>query len=488
MLQDGTPFSTFSPADAPTTGTRRPSSVAERLAEQLACDIASGRLNPGRKLPSLRQMVAERKVSFHAAVLAYERLEARGLITVDPRRGYFVATSEPPLPACVQAAAITPCDPHGIKAFWQLFHGNDQCLKLGCGWLPAAWRDTQALARVVRRTANFAHSSLVDYGDPAGYLPLRQKLAEHLQPQLGLTLEADHVLTTLGATQGLDLLIRHFIEPGDRVMVDDPCNSNLVQLLLLRGARILGIARRHDGPDIGAVQQHLEEGRVKAFFINSRLHNPTGTSLSDHSAFRLLQLANEHNLLLVEDDVYGDFCSETQSRLVALDRLQRVIYISSFSKTLSANLRVGYIVAPPAVIQLLADLKLVISVSVPGFCERFICAMLADGSYERHLKRVRRRLQGAQVQAAQQLGEWGWELFHTPREGMFLWVRHPQLPCLDEFLAAALRSNILLAPSTLFSAQGEPGPWLRINVAHFDAEVARPLFHWAKRPSRVKKT
>jgi DNA-binding transcriptional MocR family regulator len=466
---------------------RRPSLAAAQLVARLTQDIAEGRLVGGEKIPSIRQMAAQLRISFHTVVSAYERLEVQGLIRVEPGLGYFVAAAGAPLPACAKPVTKGPPDPHGIKAFWQLFHGNDRCLKLGCGWLPADWRDTQALARVVRRTANFAHSSLVDYGDPAGYLPLRQKLVAHLQPRLGVALAPDHLLTTLGATQALDLIIRHHIQPGDRVLVDDPCNNNLVQLLKLRGAIILGIPRGHDGPDLPAVAARLGEGRVKAFFLNSRLHNPTGTSLSDHGAFRLLQLANEHDLLLVEDDVYGDFCSADQSRLVALDGLHKVIYIGSFSKTLSANLRVGYIVAPPAVIQPLADLKLLTCVAVPGFCERFLSAMLADGSYERHLRGVRRQLQSAQAMAQKHLQSWGWELFHAPTEGMFLWIRHPQLPCLEAFIEAGFQQGILLAPATLFSARGETGPWLRINVAHFHADLARPLFHGLETTSPIVK-
>lgn len=460
---------------------RPPAQAAEHLATCLQDDIAMGRLMAGQKLPSIREMVAFRQISFYAVVSAYEQLEAQGSIRVVPGLGYFVATPVAPLAACAERPPGAPLDPHGIKAFWQLFHADDQCLKLGCGWLPPAWRDTQALARVVRRTANFAHSSLVDYGDPAGYLPLRQKLVAHLQPRLSISLNADHVLTTLGATQALDLIIRQRIMPGDRVMVDDPCNSNLVQLLRLRGAQIVGIARCHDGPDLDSLERHLQAGVAKAFFLNSRLHNPTGTSLSDHSAFRLLQLADAHDLLLIEDDVYGDFCSEATNRLVALDGLRHVIYIGSFSKTLSANLRVGYIVAPPAVIRPLADLKLMTSVAVPGFCERFLGAMLADGSYERHVQRVRRQLQTAQALAQQHLQAWGWELFHAPGEGMFLWIRHPRLPCLKAFIEQGFTQNILLAPAALFSAGAEEGPWLRINVAHFNAEVAKPLFDCSAR-------
>lgn len=479
MLHNGRSTSPRGALVAPHPEQRRPALDAERLVLELTQTIADGVLKPGQRIPSIRQMSARRNISFHSVVSAYERLESQGVIAVQPGLGYFVAVRPVVPAACMPAQPGETPDPHGIKAVWQLFRGDEQCLKLGCGWLPARWRDTHALARVVRRTANFARSSLVEYGDPAGYLPLRQKLVVHLEPRLGVGLTTEHVLTTLGATQALDLIIRQYIAPGDPVMVDDPCNGGLVQLLRLRGACILGIPRQQDGPDMEAVARHLQSGKVRAFFLNSRLHNPTGTTLADHKAFRLLQLANIHDLLLVEDDVYGDFCSEAQSRLVALDRLHRVIYVGSFSKTLSANLRVGYIVAPPAILQTLADLKLMTSVAVPGFCERFLGVMLEDGTYERHLQAVRRQLQTSQAQAQQHLRAWGWELFHAPAEGMFLWIRHPQLKCTRAFIEAAFERNVLLAPSSLFSASGAPGPWLRINVAHFDAQAARPLFHWA---------
>jgi DNA-binding transcriptional MocR family regulator len=85
-------------------------------------------------------MAANQRISFHAVVSAYERLEAQGTIRVEAGLGYYVATAGVPLPACAKPVTEGPLDPHGIKAFWQLFHGNEQCLKLGCGWLPAAWR------------------------------------------------------------------------------------------------------------------------------------------------------------------------------------------------------------------------------------------------------------------------------------------------------------------------------------------------------------
>lgn len=447
-------------------------SPAERAFVQISEALATGTFEPGQQLPSIRQWAARPGLSFHGVVRAYERLEALGRVVANPGRGYFAAAggAQAPVPAPTPRAS-TEMDP-----FWALFHASSDSMKLGCGWLPPDWTDTRSLARVIRRTATFARSSLVEYGDPAGYPPMREALACHLRGRHCLPITASNILTTLGATQALDLLIRLLVEPGDRVLVDDPCNSNLVRLLRLRGARVIGITRLGDGSDLDAVQAHLQTGPVRAFFINARLHNPTGTSLAPRQACALLKLSGAHGMTIVEDDVYGDFCSRPAHHLASLSGLANVVYVGSFSKTLSANLRVGYVAAAPALISRLADLKLLTSVAVPGFCERFIGAILADGSYERHVRQARRRLQTAQAATQRALVQWGWELYHAPREGMFVWARHPRLACTRALIEGALVRHVLLAPGRLFSAGGEDNPWLRINVAHFDPQRARAVF------------
>lgn len=448
--------------------------LIEQVFRCISDAIRDGTLKPGQQLPSIRRLASQERLTFHIVVGAYERLQSYGLISAQPGRGYFVCAM-PKLPSVQPQPAAPVPETSRLAAFWNMFHGDDRCMKVGCGWLPPAWRDTKELARHVRRTANFGHSSLVEYGDPGGYLPLRQHLVRHLGKRLQVALSPSQLLTTLGATQALDLLIRHIVQPGDRVLVDDPCNSTLVQLIKMRGAQVVGIPRRQDGPDLQAFEAAVSQSRIRAFFINTQLHNPTGTSLSPQCAFRLLQLAHAHDVVLVEDDVYGDFCHEG-SRLVSLDGLRKVIYIGSFSKTLSANLRVGYLLAPAPLVAELADLKLLTSVSVPIFFERFLSAMLADGTYARHLDAVRRRLQSAQADVQESFQRWGWEMFHRPAEGMFLWVRHPAIENQAPFIERAFAQDILLAPGALFSASGSDSPWFRINVGHLDPAKAEGLF------------
>lgn len=220
----------------------------------------------------------------------------------------------------------------------------------------------------------------------------------------------------------------------------------------------------------------LKTQRIKAFFVNSLFHSPTGSSLSAFNAFRILQLANEHDILLVEDDVYGDFATDAHGRLVALDDLQKVVYVSSFSKTLSANLRVGYVVAPASVISTLADLKLLTSVTVPAFCERFLNAIQDEGMYQRHLRTLQQRLKTHQAIAQEAFQRWGWEIYHRASGGMFLQVRHRDVIDTDALIERGRTEHILLLPGKLFTADGRASSWLRINVSHLDVEKATGLF------------
>ncbi|KAB0644178.1 PLP-dependent aminotransferase family protein [Burkholderia latens] len=455
---------------------RRSGTAVEQLAGALTDAIKSGVLTPGQRLPSIRTLVADHGVSYHTAVSAYGRLASTGLISASQGRGFFVEAHRAMHRHHDLTCGGSEQDSQQLSAFRQLFHGDASTMKLGSGWLPPSWRDTDALARVIRRTASFARSTLVEYGDPMGHMPLREHLVQHLHFALGVVLHPSQILTTLGATQALDLVIRQLIEPGDVVLIDDPCNSSLVKLLALARSDVIGIPRESDGPNLGVLEEVLKTRKVKAFFVNSVYHNPTGSTLSPQNAFQVLQLAYQYDVVVVEDDVYGDFDGSNNGRLVTMDGLRKVVYVGSFSKTLSANLRVGYVVAPASLTSKLAAMKLLTSVAVPSFCERFISATFADGSYHGHLRVLRQKLRASQAVAQAAFHAWGWSVHHAPAGGMFLWVRHPAITDMDAFLARANQMGILLLPGALFTADGRSSPWLRINVSHLEVDRAAPLF------------
>lgn len=401
-------------------------------------------------------------VRAHVVASAYAQLAAEGLLEAQQGRGHFMAHS----PAGNGMAVLAGTSAFSPNPLFQLLQAGPDACKLGCGWLPLAWRDTDTLARAVRRTARLSQRALVEYGDIQGHLPLRRQLATHLRRSTRLAVSPEQLLSTLGATQALDLVTRLLVEPGEVVLVDDPCSANLVQLIRLQGGVPLGVPRRADGPDLQALDALLASHRVGAFFCNSNWHNPIGAGISPPVACQVVKRAQTHDFVLVEDDVYGDFHPGVRPTFAELDDLVHVIYIGSFSKSLSSSLRIGYLVASSERLARLAELKLLTSVAVPGFCERFVHTILADGSYQAHVGQIQRRLMRQQALAQRALREQGWQFEVAPAGGMFLWVSHPDMPDLSGFIGRLAAQGVLLMPGDAFAVSGPCPGFTRINVAH----------------------
>ena len=440
----------------------RPHSLHHQLKQRLE----AGEWLPGQRMPSIRKLTAAVGCSYHDAVSSYARLVSEGVLTAVPGRGYFVA-SHPRQTGAVEAPSGMSGDP-----LFKLLQGGRHYTKLGSGWLPPAWRDTELLAKAIRRTARLEQSSLAEYGDIQGYLPMRTQLCVHLKRLTRVDARPSQLLTTLGATQALDLVARLLIKPGDHVFVDEPGNGNLIKLIQLAGGHVVGVRRTQDGPSVEDMKEHLARHKVKAFFCNSTFHNPTGGNISPHNAFSVLRLAVEHDFFVVEDDVYGDFCPGVRQTFAELDNLERVIYIGSFSKCLSASLRVGYIACSAELMEPLTRLKLLTCVAVPAFCERFVNTILSDGTYARHMQDLQQRLIRQQAQAQQLLRARGWQFDITPQGGMFLWVYHPELADLQPFMRHLEQQQVLLMPGSAFAVSRDFQRHARINCTHFSDAVA----------------
>lgn len=438
--------------------------------ERLKDAILQGEWAVGQQLPSIRKMMATENLSHHTVVSAYTRLVGEGMLEALQGRGYFVALwsglgEHAPLSASAQ---IT--DP-----LLKILQAKPEHCKLGCGWLPLPWRDTDALAKAIRKTARSGRSGLVEYGDIQGYFPLRKQLSMLLRQSTLMEVSPQQILTTLGATEALDLVSRTVIRPGDHVLVDEPCSSNLIKLISLCGGVPVGVPRLADGPDVAALDRILQTHKVRAFFCNSTFHNPTGAGLSTKTAFAVMKRAAEHDFLIVEDDVYGDFFPGVRQTFAGFGDFDRLVYIGSFSKSLSASLRIGYLVCGPQLLEPLMQLKLLTSVAVPGFCERFVNTILADGTYAKHTQAIQRQLMTHQHRAQKALTNYGWTFDVRASGGMFLWIGHPELPDLTDFIQRLESKGVLLMPGSAFAVSQDFRHRTRLNVAHLTPDVVGRL-------------
>ena len=213
------------------------------------------------------------------------------------------------------------------------------------------------------------------------------------------------------------------------------------------------------------------------------MQNPTGTDMSAHVAFKVLQAAERHNFMVVEDDIFCDLQVKTTPRLATLDQLKRVIYARSFSKTLSGSLRVGFLACAQDIANELADIKMLTSITTSQFTERLVYLMLVDGHYRKYLSRLHERLGEARVNVMRAFERIGLELFVEPADGMFVWARFPHIDDSLTLAEASQRDGIMLAPGAVFRPHLERSPWMRFNVtACDDTRVQR----WLQRQTASK--
>lgn len=430
--------------------------------------IAARSLTPGARLPSIRSFALAMKVSKSTVVEAYERLQAEGVIRSRPGSGFFVAAPLAPL----TLAEIGPRVDRAVDPLWmsrQALEPGEGVLRPGCGWLPPHWMPEEGLRRALRGIARGAAATLVDYGAPLGLLPLRQLLARRVA-QHGIEASPAQILLTESGTQAIDLLCRFLLKPGDAVLVDDPCYFNFQALLRAHQARIFGVPYTPSGPDIGRFAEALAEHKPRLYITNSALHNPTGAMLSPLVGHRLLKLAEQAGLTIIEDDIFADFEETPAPRLAAFDGLERVVHIGSFSKTLSAAVRCGFIVAPRDWVEALTDLKIATCFGAAGFSSELVLTLLKNGSYRKHMETVRQRLAGAMAETAQRLARIGITPWIEPQAGMFLWCRLPDGIDAARLARQALARGIVLAPGNVFSHAQTASGFLRFNVAQSEDE------------------
>lgn len=424
--------------------------------------VASRALSLGDRLPSIRSFAATLGVSPSTVVEAYDRLAAEGLIRARRGSGFYVASAPPLLLAEAEPRRDRAIDPLWVSR--QSLDAASAALKPGCGWLPADWMPADSLRRALRTLARAEEEVLVEYGSTRGSPTLRRLLMARFAED-GIPVSPEQLLLTASGSQAIDLVCRFLLRPGDAVLLDDPCYFNFQALLRAHQVRVIGVPYTPCGPDITAFEKIVAAERPRLYLTNSALQNPTGATLSPQVAHRLLTVATAYEVTIVEDDIFSDLEPEPSPKLAVLDGLTRVIRIGSFSKTLSASLRCGYIVARADWIEGLIDLQVATGLSSPSpVATEAIAQVLTEGGYRKHVEELRRKLARARGDIARKLQRLGIEPWLMPRGGFFLWCRLPDERDSTIVARTALAEEVVLAPGNVFSVSQAAAAFMRFNV------------------------
>jgi len=455
--------------------TLRPRSLPVSLADAIERQIDGGAYKAGDKLPSLRELASLHRYAKNTVVAAFEILVSRGL--VEPRRGSGYYVLERPKQKVTENESGLGRAMDIVWLMREQLKWEPDALAVGDGFPPVEWLADVRLDKFQQKVVRTGLGALFRYGSRFGYAPLREHLVRKLA-DFGIGAEPRQIVLTHGGNEAMDIVIRYFVPPGGKVLVDDPGYYPLFGKLKMASAQVFSVPRLADGPNLDALERLLLTHRPRVFFTQSLAHNPTGSDISASKAQRVLELARRHDLLIVENDPMADFKPTSSPRLSSLDQLERTIYIGSFSKSFSAALRVGFIACGADLASDLADLKALIHVSSSEYCERTVDVMLSEGHYQRHLTRLRTRLGEATEKAVELFESFDAELFAKNSQTLYLWAALPGIPDSLPLARALLPQKIVMAPGQVFSVDSSKvSRWSRYNVG----AVADPRFAKALR-------
>jgi DNA-binding transcriptional MocR family regulator len=440
-----------------------PRSRVETIVAAIMARIDRNHLRPGERLPSIRAASEAFAASKNTIVDAYERLVATGRIESRPGSGFYVSLHRPK-----QAEHPGPAKIDAVDHVWLLREQLEKRyeVRVGDGRPPAAWMEGSEVGRYLRPISRPGKRALPEsYGSPYGLLPLRERIAGMLVER-SINAEPTQVLLTQGANDALDIIVRHFIAPGDPVLVDSPGYYPLFGKLRLAKAELVGVRRNADGPDPDDLATQAARTGARFFFTQSLAHNPTGCSVTLPVAYRLMRIATEYDIRVVDTDPFADVMPPASPRLATLDQLDRVIYVGTFAKTLSASLRSGFIAANADTIGALVELKMITRANSSGYVEQVIHDLITSGRYRGHLKRLIGRIEAAARDAFDTLSRLELPVFGQPRGGFYMWCSLPNHIDDKDLSRRAAEQSILLAPGSTFIPDSRLWPGMRVNIAH----------------------
>lgn len=449
-----------------------------QIAEHVVALARSGQLQPNDRLPPSRVLADHLQVHRSTVVNAYEELKARGVIESRQGSGSYITgtTQETALVPRVTAHPVLPlsCDNDQVVAqIWRLTQVEGY-ISLALG-LPAdelILIDSFERARqqVLRRDGALALAIM----EPQGFLPLRRAIARDLARH-GILVDADDIVVTNGAQEGVALVTRVLAAPGDEALTEVPTFFGILSNTRHLGFNLIGFGLGANGPDWSSLNQQLAAAQrnPRFVYVTPDYHNPTGMSWSMSERHRFLHWADEHDLPIIEDGTYRDLWFEgvMAPPLRALD--ENVIYIGSFSKSLIPGLRIGYVVASGRLRDHLVALKSVTSGSCESLGQRTLAEFLAAGHYSAHIERVSgvyRRRRDTMLHALHRFLPEGFR-WTSPNGGFYVWLTlPPDLPALEVF-HLALQHDLVIAPSSVFYPHTPESNGLRLCFARYPEDV-----------------
>ncbi|GEK08572.1 MULTISPECIES: PLP-dependent aminotransferase family protein [Pseudoalteromonas] len=424
---------------------------------------------PGEKLPSLRAMAQNLNVSIPTVKQAYQTLEAQGKVIAKEKSGYFLC-EDPPVKHSPKRARL-PANPVVVNKqalIEQVYCGIHQshAVPLGIANPIAIAGTEQVLAKIMRRVMKEAGSELINYGPMDGLDSLKKQIIRRYL-DMGLAVSMDELVITNGAQEALAIALQAVTHPGDVIAIESPCYFGIVELVENLGLKAIEIpVCPDDGIWLDDLEKALDKHDIRACVFSTSISNPLGSYMPDARRAQLVELLEQREVVLIEDDVYGDlyFTEQRGIPAQAYSKKGLVITCASFSKTAAPSYRVGWMVASQFSAKA-KRIKRALSCSSSLMNQWALADFLSSGGYERHLKLVRKRLIENRDRMILAVNfAFGDEVrVSRPKGGCVLWLDLGKQVDGAVLFQQALAAGISITPGTLFSASKKYQNCIRIS-------------------------
>lgn len=454
------------------SGTTMTSKRYETVAEEIARRIDAGLYRPGDRIPGVRKLSHQFAVSVSTVLQAHQRLEDQGRIEARPRSGFYVRTPllNPPEQPAMSRPPARPTLVSGQALALRLVQAANEAdmVQLGAAVPDTGFLPARALSRHLAAATRRYGNRVAGYEFPPGAPELRRQIARRMA-DARCNVNPDEVVITGGCQEAVSIALRAVAGPGDVVAIESPTFYGLLQVIESLGMKALEIPTcSRDGISLDALQLAIEQWPVKACVLVPNFSNPLGYCMPDPRKRQLVKLLADAGIPLIEDDVYGDlgFNHVRPRAAKSWDQADGVIYCSSFSKTLSAGLRLGWVL-PGRYKDQVTYQKYVLNLAAPTLEQLAVADFLARGGYDRYLRQVRGQYQRHVAQVSRAVARFfpaGTKLTR-PTGGFVLWVELPRGADSMELHRRAMDQRISVAPGPMFSASQKYRNFIRLNCA-----------------------
>lgn len=443
-----------------------PVPLYRQIVEGIIGEVRGGRIPPGGRLPSCRALAKELAVNPLTVAAAYRELQRSGWLRTAVGRGSYVSDPVP--------AGEGPRRRGGASGLARPRAGGppDGAISFAPALPAAEALPAEALRRAFDRAFREGGGQALQYPLAEGYPPLRTAVARHLGAA-GIAASPEAVLITSGAAQGLMLVARALVAPGDVVLTETPTSQLALGIFGAMGTRVVGVSREPGGIRPEALELLAARLRPRLLFVIPTFHNPTGLSMSLPRRRAALEVARRHGVIVLEEDhlselYYGHRPPTALAASAPID--PPVLYLKSFSKIVAPGLRVGALVGPAPLLERVLAAKHAADPFVSGLAQQALAFFLGGTEFARHLAALRslyRRRRDALLSALAR--EFPREARWTePEGGLSLWVTLPEGCVVTELQREAWRVGVDFLPGTVFSADGGGGNALRLSFGHLD--------------------